>query len=68
MTPRDTIAIALLFTTGLATQSSITETKAKTRIAVKGGRSITVTGCLHRIPGNISYASWTMRATSHTES
>lgn len=52
---RDTIAIALLFTTGLAAQSSITETKEKTRIAVKGGRSITVTGCLHRIPGNISY-------------
>jgi len=40
---RDTISIALLFTTGLAAQRSITETKENTRIAVKGGRSITVT-------------------------
>jgi hypothetical protein len=38
MKRRDTIAIALLFTTGLAAQSSITETKEKTRIAVKGSR------------------------------
>jgi hypothetical protein len=43
--------MAAVCAVGLGAQTSTTETKSKTKIEVKDGKDITVTGCLERNPG-----------------
>ena len=40
---------------GLPAQSGTTERKEKTKIEVKGGKDVTVNGCLERSSGNTAY-------------
>ncbi len=47
-----TAAIALItFTAGLRAQSTTTEQKEKTKVELKGGKKVTVNGCLERSNG-----------------
>ena len=48
-------ALALACAAGVAAQSSTTEHKEKTKIEVKGGDDVKVTGCLARISGGPGY-------------
>jgi hypothetical protein len=43
--------MAAICAVGLSAQSSTTETKSKTKIEVKDGKNVTVSGCLERNPG-----------------
>ena len=43
--------LAAMFAVGLGAQSGTTETKTKTKIDVKDGKDITVSGCLASNPG-----------------
>jgi hypothetical protein len=71
---RDTIAIALLFTTGLAAQSSITETKEKTRIAVRGNAAdgpdakVTIERKVKGATGNKSFSKVQMNSDESRDS
>jgi hypothetical protein len=40
---------------GVAAQSGTVERKEKTKIEIKGGKEVTVTGCLERSSGNTDY-------------
>jgi uncharacterized protein YdeI (BOF family) len=42
-------------TVGLAAQTSTTEQKEKTKVEIKNGKSVTVTGCLERTVGATGY-------------
>lgn len=43
-----TVALAALCTTGLSAQTQETQTTTKTKIEIKGGKNVTVTGCLEQ--------------------
>ncbi len=42
------VALAALCTTGLSAQTQETQTTTKTKIEIKGGKNVTVTGCLEQ--------------------
>jgi len=46
-----TLGFAMMCAVGLAAQSGTTETKTKTKIDVKDGKNVTLTGCLATNPG-----------------
>ena len=51
MTPRLTtvaIGLAALCAAGLSAQTQETQTTTKTKVEIKGGKDVTVTGCLER--------------------
>ena len=48
-------ALAAACAVGLSAQSGTTERKEKTKIEVKGGKDVTVSGCLERSDGNTDY-------------
>jgi len=48
-------AIALACATGVAAQSATTERHEKTKIEIKGGKDVTLTGCLQRSSGTTDY-------------
>jgi hypothetical protein len=45
----------LISTVGVAAQSGTTERKEKTKIEIKGGKDVTLTGCLERSSGTTDY-------------
>jgi hypothetical protein len=50
-----TLTTILLGAVGLLAQSGTTERKEKTKIEIKDGKDVTVTGCLERSSGNTDF-------------
>jgi len=48
-------ALCFACAVGLSAQSGTTERKEKTKIEVKGGKEVTLTGCLERSSGTTNY-------------
>lgn len=48
-------ALALASVVGLSAQSATTERKEKTKIEVKGGKDVTINGCLERSEGSTPF-------------
>jgi len=49
------VALAIACAVGLSAQTATTERKEKTKIEVKGGKDVTLRGCLERSDGSTPY-------------